>query len=403
METTNVMTVNENGNVNVESLKNSDNMEKQQKTQTGTLSKNEVLENARKILMEKRQYLSDNADADTNIVKAAKTNVAKAEKDYLVALHDDVKLPTIPVEFWQVEESTEEKEVISKRKEDIIIAVSDYNMTVTKVNVELGKDLIDNDKFEKTALFVTAAQTFYEADIELKDLNGNVIPKNTPNVYVPVDTANGYWQWKTYHEANIDRVVKDEFALIVENVRIKEFVSLQEFAKYRGINNVLSRGFNGMEKAGNAALATQHEFYQKIFQKAKELKANISVITKYYNQGKTLSLKVWNNAMLGEVENKFEYDLSVGDRIIDTLKVKGFKDKFIKERYMIDAMTMLAKHKPQGAETAIGIEDTIEIVKSLDEDTVKFISNIATDKLNEIYSALLQQYIEKHGVIDKAA
>ncbi|MDC7141506.1 hypothetical protein PQG90_14045, partial [Bacteroides finegoldii] len=68
-----------------------------------------------------------------------------------------------------------------------------------------------------------------------------------------------------------------------------------------------------------------------------------------------------------------------------------------------DAMTMLAKHKPQGAETAIGIEDTIEIVKSLDEDTVKFISNIATDKLNEIYSALLQQYIEKHGVIDKAA
>lgn len=111
METTNVMTVNENGNVNVESLKNSDNMEKQQKTQTGTLSKNEVLENARKILMEKRQYLSDNADADTNIVKAAKTNVAKAEKDYLVALHD-VKLPTIPVEFWQVEESTEEKEVI---------------------------------------------------------------------------------------------------------------------------------------------------------------------------------------------------------------------------------------------------------------------------------------------------
>ena len=44
--------------------------------------------------------------------------------------------------------------------------------------------------------------------------------------------------------------------------------------------------------------------------------------------------------MLGEVETKFEYDLSVGDRIIDTLKVKGFKDKFIKERYMIDAMTM---------------------------------------------------------------
>ena len=398
METITTMTVNENGNVNVETLKNSDNME----NQAGTISKNEVLENARKILMEKRKYLSDNADADTNIVKAAKTNVAKAEKDYAVALHD-VKLPTISVEFWQVEESTEEKEVISKRKEDIIIAISDYNMTVTKVNVELGKDLIGDDKFEKTALFVTAAQTFYEADIELKDLNGNVIPKNTPNVYVPVDTANGYWLWKTYHEANIDRVVKDESALIVENVRIKEFVSLQEFAKYRGINNVLSRGFNGMEKAGNAALATQHEFYQKIFQKAKELKANISVITKYYNQGKTLSLKVWNNAMLGEVETKFQYDLSVGDRIIDTLKIVGFKDKFIKERYMIDAMTMLAKHKPQGVESAIGINEVIETVKTLDKDTVTFISNISIDKLNEIYSALHSQYLRNHDIIGKAA
>ena len=101
METTDAMTVNENVNVNVESLKNSGNMEKQQEIQTETLSKNEVLENARKILMEKRQYLSDNADADTNIVKAAKTNVAKAEKDYVVALRN-VDSPTIPVEFWEV-------------------------------------------------------------------------------------------------------------------------------------------------------------------------------------------------------------------------------------------------------------------------------------------------------------
>lgn len=49
METITTMTVNENGNVNVETLKNSDNME----NQAGTISKNEVLENARKILMEK--------------------------------------------------------------------------------------------------------------------------------------------------------------------------------------------------------------------------------------------------------------------------------------------------------------------------------------------------------------
>ena len=49
METITTMRVNENGNVNVETLKNSDNME----NQAGTISKNEVLENARKILWKK--------------------------------------------------------------------------------------------------------------------------------------------------------------------------------------------------------------------------------------------------------------------------------------------------------------------------------------------------------------
>ena len=48
METITTMTVNENGNVNVETLKNSDNME----NQAGTISKNEVLENARYLIMQ---------------------------------------------------------------------------------------------------------------------------------------------------------------------------------------------------------------------------------------------------------------------------------------------------------------------------------------------------------------
>lgn len=389
-------------NVNVESFKNDVNMEKKQENQVGTSSKSAILEDVYNVLVEKRKYLADNVNADVNIVKAATTNVSKAEKNYAEALQN-VELPVTSVEIWEVKESTEELEVISKKKENIIIATSDYNMAVTKVNIEIGENLINDSRFEKTTLFVTAAQLFYEANIELKDLNGNVIPVGTPNVYVHVDTANGFWQWKAYHEANINRIVKNESALVVKNVRIKDFTSLQEFAQYRGVNNVLSRGFNGLEKAANAALATQHEFYQKIFQKAKELKANISVITKYYNMGKTLNLKVWNNAMLGEMDSNFKYDLSVGDRIIDTLKAIKFNDKIVKERYMIDAMTMLAKHKPQGAENALGIEETIETVKSLDEDTVKFISNITTDKLNEIYSALLQQYLNNHGAIYKAA
>lgn len=365
-------------------------------------AKAQAVEEAHTALEEKKKFLTDNLDADKNIIESARTNIAKAKRSYIAALQA-VELPTTKVEFWEVEEANAESIHINKKRADIIIATSTYSMTVTKVAVELGKDLIKDSKFEKTTLFVTDAKLFYEEEIELKDLNGNTIPKGTPNVYVSVDTANGFWQWKTYHEANINAIVEDEALAIIEDVRIKEFSTLQDFAQYRGVNNVLSRGFNGLEKAGNAALATQNEFYKKIFEKAKELKANISVVTKYYNLGKTLNLKVWNDAMLGNVDPKFKYDLSIGDDIIATLQSVGFEDKFLKERYMIDAITILANHKPQGAEAPLGITEVLATIKSLDKATVSFIPTITLDKVNEIYSALHEQYLKKHGLIENAA
>lgn len=371
-------------------------------TEDTPTAKGQAVEEARTALEEKKKFLSDNLDADKNIIESAQTNITKAKRRYIAALQS-VELPTTKVEFWEVAAADTESILINKKRADIIIATSTYSMTVTKVAVELGKDLIKDSKFEKTTLFVTDAKLFYEAEIELKDLNGNIIPKGTPNVYVSVDTAYGFWQWKTYHAANINAIVEDEALTIIEDVRIKEFSTLQDFAQYRGVNNVLSRGFNGLEKAGNAALATQNEFYKRIFEKAKELKANISVVTKYYNLGKTLNLKVWNNAMLGNVDPKFKYDLSVGDDIITTLKSVGFEDKFLKERYMIDAITILANHKPQGAEVPLGITEVLTTIKSLDKETVSFIPNIPLDKVNEIYSALHEQYLKNNGLAQKVA
>lgn len=365
-------------------------------------AKAQAIEEARTALEEKKKFLADNLNADKNIIKSAQTNIDKAKRNYIAALQS-VELPTTKVEFWEVAAADAESIFINKKKADIIIATSTYSMTVTKMAVELGKNLIKDSKFEKTTLFVTDAKLFYEAEIELKDLNGNIISKGTPNVYVSVDTANGFWQWKTYHEANINAIVENEALAIIEDVRIKEFSTLQDFAQYRGVNNVLSRGFNGLEKAGNAALATQSEFYRRIFEKAKELKANISVVTKYYNLGKTLNLKVWNDAMLGNVDPKFKYDLSVGDDIITTLQSVGFEDKFLKERYMIDAITILANHKPQGAEAPLGITEVLTTIKSLGEETISFIPTIDSDKVNEIYSALHEQYLKNNGLIEKAA
>ena len=365
--------------------------------QVDVAMKQQAVEEARRKLAEKKQFLADNADAETNIKRSAETNVRKAEREYFEALKK-VEMPTTQVEFWQVTDETAERMTITKQKAEIIIATSDYSMAVTKTNVELGKELITNDKLEKVPLFVTDAKLFYEADIQLKDLNGNIVEKGTPNVYVPVDTANGYWQWATYHEYNLNAIIKEEEPLAIENVRIKEFASLQEFALYRGVNNVLSRGFNGLEKAGNAALATQHEFFNKVFQKAGELKANISVVTKYYNLGKTLKSKVWNSAALGVVVENFpEYDLTIGDKIITTLTDKGFTSKAIKSRYVIDAVSKLANHTPEGQKQKIGMDEIIDVLNSLSEVEVKGICEITLNQVEDIYYALRKRYMEKYN------
>ena len=365
--------------------------------QVDVAMKQQAVEEARRKLAEKKQFLADNADAETNIKRSAETNVRKAEREYFEALKK-VEMPTTQVEFWQVTDETAERMTITKQKAEIIIATSDYSMAVTKTNVELGKELITNDKLEKVPLFVTDAKLFYEADIQLKDLNGNIVEKGTPNVYVPVDTANGYWQWATCHEYNLNAIIKEEEPLTIENVRIKEFASLQEFALYRGANNVLSRSFNGLEKAGNAALATQHEFFNKVFQKAGELKANISVVTKYYNLGKTLKSKVWNSAALGVVVENFpEYDLTIGDKIITTLTDKGFTSKAIKSRYVIDAVSKLANHTPEGQKQKIGMDEIIDVLNSLSKVEVKGICEITLNQVEDIYYALRKRYMEKYN------
>ena len=364
---------------------------------------NEVMtvEKANELLKEKRQFLSNNTDAEDNIKKSAEVNVRKAERGYLEALKK-VELPTTQVIFWDLTNETEEQVTITKRQSEIIIATSDYSMSVAKTNIELGKGLIANDKFEKVPLYVTDADLFYDADITLKDLNGNIVKKGTPNVYVPVDSANGYWQWATYHEYNLNAIVKEEKQLVIENVQVKRFDSLQEFAQYRGVNNVLSRGFNGLEKAGNAALATQHEFYTKVFQKAVELKANISVVTKYYNFGKTIKPKVWNSAVLGIVEENFiEYDLEIGDEIVETLQNMDFTEKTIKNRYLIDAITRFANYKPQGKEKMIGIAETISTIKSLSSESVRIINMVTSDHINVIYTELFTQYLNGKGLLNK--
>ena len=172
----------------VESSNQNNNMEEARMTSAEV--KMQAVEEARQNLMKAKSVLEANMDAEANIKKSAQVNVGKAETAYLEALKK-VELPTTKIEVWNEVTNTAEQVIFTKEQKEIIIATSVYSMAVSKVNLECGKDLITNEHFDKVPLYITEAALFYNADIELKDLNGNIVPKGTPNVYVPVD-------WKSH-------------------------------------------------------------------------------------------------------------------------------------------------------------------------------------------------------------
>lgn len=359
--------------------------------------KSAIAKVAHEKVQEKREFLHGVEDGDDkNVYKAAIRSLQQAEKEYADAQRG-IEFPTSIVEIWDSKESTENQETFSKRKEEIILATSIYSMEPSKASVSFGERLLEDPLWEKASLFITSAKPFYEEEVELRDLNNNVIPKGTPNVFVPLYDPKSYWIWQAYHEVNIENKVFDKELDFIPNVRIKEFDSLHEYARYTGVNTVISRGMSGIEKAGISALATQDEFFIKVFEKTKELNANISVVTKYYKEGKTLPMKVWNNATLGQIDADFQYDLTYGDRIIETLQKKEFRPQAIRERYLIDAFTKLRNLKPMGEGKEIGFEDALKTLETLSTTAVEYIQKVEDDKVNEIYSVLLEQYLRNNG------
>lgn len=305
----------------------------------------EMVEIAKQKLAEIRKVLSDYDSDGRTIPKSVLKKVNKAEKDYEQALRK-LFLPKLPAEIWETEESSEKVEVISKHKKDIIIGYSGLNMSPSKEELRIGKELIFNPNFEKP-LFFMPATAFSEEGLELKDLNGNVIPKNTPEVYVPVETSGDQGVPTYYHEATIQAKVKGKEQPIMKDVRIKQLDDLQDFAKYRGVNNVLSRKMNGIEKAGNAALATQDELYIKIHETIKKHGTSPNIATRSYNSGNLLNTYTWNNAMIGNVGSNNEYNSAIGDKIIRAIEGPRNYCGPLDEFYIISAVTQLKNSDPE--------------------------------------------------------
>ena len=148
------------------------------------------------------------------------------------------------------------KAQIQGEVQDIILARHKYSMEGLKASQKKQLELIDKTKMLGVIFHLATAEVFYEAGIELRDLDNNEVPAGTQNVFVPVETAD------TFYRFTIDDVL--------ENVEVHTFANVQEFAEVTGTTTLFSRGLTSKEKIGVAALATNDEVCNAIFDLALE-------------------------------------------------------------------------------------------------------------------------------------
>lgn len=145
---------------------------------------------------------------------------------------------------------------INGEVQEIILARHKYSMEGLKTSQQKLLELIDKSKMLGVIFHLATAEVFYEAGIELRDLDNNEIPAGTQNVFVPVETAD------TFYRFTIDDVL--------ENVEVHTFANVQEFAEVTGTTTLFSRGLTSKEKIGVATLATNDEVCNAIFDLAIE-------------------------------------------------------------------------------------------------------------------------------------
>ena len=221
------------------------------------------------------------------------------------------------------------KALIQGEEQEIILARHKYSMEELKASQMKQLELIDKSKMLDVIYHLATAEIFYEAGIELKDYDGNEIPTGTPNVYVPVETAD------TFYRFTIDEVL--------DNVEVHTFANMQEFAEVTGTTTLFSRGLTSKEKIGVAALATNDEVCNSIYDLALEGKMPASTAQLYLDvqvKGATTAMMTtgYKPKDLAGLGRTYEEAKALFERVSTVFGINESK-----KRYAIRAINYLQK------------------------------------------------------------
>ena len=81
------------------------------------------------------------------------------------------------------------------------------------------------------------------------------------------------------------------------------------------------------------------------------------------------------------------------------IDVVGIDEAQFFDEGLIDVCNQLANYAPNGEDKKIGLDETLNTIKILNESSIKIINELKSDHVNTIYSEMLTQYLKNHGVI----
>jgi len=215
------------------------------------------------------------------------------------------------------------KAELQKKMVMIPAAPSLVNLTAKD---KLAMDVVNDGLLEKDdPKHFCKAKLFYSEGIELIDLNGNPIPKDTPDVLVMIGSIKEQRIIKAIHAQNLSSIAKGDEQETITNVVIKEFTSVKECARYMGVNNLLDRTMKASEKVTLAS--KQNEVIEEIAKTSENEEVSINTVIKTCSGGYTITTGQWNDLVRGKQIELPEIDLETGKEIISRLKELCNKEK----------------------------------------------------------------------------
>ena len=200
------------------------------------------------------------------------------------------------------------------------------NLTSLPKKDKLAQEVLTEEFLEKDdPKHFCKAKLFYSEGIELIDLNGNPIPKDTPDVLVMVGSIKEQRIIKAIHAQNLTSIAKGDEQEIITNVVIKEFTSVKECARYMGVNNLLDRTMKASEKITLAS--KQNEVIEEIAKISENEEVSINTVIKTCSGGYTITTSQWDDLVRGKQIELPEIDLETGKKIISRMKELCNKEK----------------------------------------------------------------------------